>query len=183
MDFTANTKVFQRQTAVFVECVFQQTSELAFQALGPVWRQPSIRCGCCTSWEKGFGRVFWRQIKPVALPELLKPMSEQRSWTVPWWNSSFCGNLSSQPEHSAPRTDHSVSEGQKHITENRMLHLRFVLLLVPSHKLVSFFFRCWPWSVYVMLRFIFQIWKQIFLEEIDNRQLIPIREFGFLHLF
>lgn len=46
--------------------------------------------------------------------------------------------------YSTPRLDYSVREGQKHITENRMLNLKFVSLLVLNQKLLAFFFRCLP---------------------------------------
>lgn len=46
--------------------------------------------------------------------------------------------------YSTPRMDYSAREGQKHITENRMLNLKFVLLLVLNHKLLAFLFRCLP---------------------------------------
>lgn len=36
VDFTANTRLFRRQMAAFVEYIFQQTSYLASQTLGPV---------------------------------------------------------------------------------------------------------------------------------------------------
>lgn len=142
-DFTAKIKLVQRQIAVLVEFFFFPADILVRFSSSWSCLKTAIH-QVCTSWRQGFRRVFWREMKPVAPPELLKSKSEQRFWTFLWCNSPFCGNLSSQSVHWAPRTDHSMREGQKHITENRMLNLKFVLLLVPSHKLLSFFFRCFP---------------------------------------
>jgi len=105
VDFTANTELFRRQIAAFVEYIFQQTTYLAFQALGAVWRQvihqtclPSsaeekaseenileTNPACCLTWA------------PRPLAGCVKYVSKQRSWTTPWWNIPFCSYFSIQP--------------------------------------------------------------------------------------
>lgn len=126
--FTASTKLFQRQTAGFVECIFQQTSYLVFQALGPAWRQSSIRHACPTGWRKESILETNQTCRPTWAPHLLtscfRYFSEQRSWIILWWNIPFCGYFRIQlMPYSTPKMDYSVHEGQKHITENRMLNL------------------------------------------------------------
>lgn len=84
--FTASTKLFQRQTADFVEYIFQQTSCLVFRALGPAWRQSSIRHTC---WREESILGTNQTCRPTWAPHLLtscvKYFCKQRSWTILWW--------------------------------------------------------------------------------------------------
>lgn len=111
------------------------SSLCSFQALGRVCRQLSTSPSQLIS-------PTWA---PCLLAGCVKYISKQSSRTIPWCNIPFCGYLSIQSmPHSGQRKDYSVCEGQKHITVNRILNLKLILLLGLNLKLLVFFFRCLP---------------------------------------
>lgn len=138
--------------------------------LKTVIHQTSLPHGLSACWRKALKREHGgnKSSSGPTWAASVKYTSDQRCWTIPRRNFPHCDYPSTQPmPYSAPTIDHNVLKGQKHVTDDRMLNMKFVFCFLGFFFCLFSTTSCLPFflDVYHSLH---MLWEDLYLKSANS---------------